>query len=336
MNDIKVTIWCATYNHVRYIRRCLEGFVNQITDFRYEIIIRDDASTDGTQDIIKEYIEKYPELFVPIFEEKNLFNTGINTHTTYLWPNARGKYIAYCEGDDYWTDMDKLQKQFDALENNQNLTMCVHTAQRISEDEKELLGIIPGKDYPTMQTGIISNDKYAKLIYEDGGYPFHTASYFIRREILHRLSEKEFNRFNKWDDNVLRIALLGNGIFYYNEIMSIYRINSVSSTVNIIKKSAKDKQYGIILQGCEFDIILCDELKGKYKNIIYRSIAERLLHSVDLVGSKQMLKDLKMMFNGRDYISYLSINQKIKLLGYRLCPNLFSKILKIKQSLRTK
>ena len=336
MDEIQVTVWCSAYNHEKYIRKCLDGMVNQITNFQYEIIVRDDASTDGTQEIIREYIKKYPKLIMPIFEKKNRFKEGLDIHTTYLLPNARGRYIAFCEGDDYWTDMDKLQKQFDALENNQNLTMCVHTAQRISEDEKELLGIIPDKDYPAMQTGIISNDKYTKLIYEYGGYPFHTASYFIRREILRRLSEKEFNRFKKWDDNVLRIALFGNGIFYYNEIMSIYRINSVSSTVNIIKKSAKDKQYGIILQGCEFDIILCDELKGKYKNMIYKSIAERLLHSVDLVGSKQMLKDLKMMFNGRAYINYLSINQKIKLLGYRLCPNLFSKILKIKQSLRTK
>ena len=92
MDEIKVTVCCATYNHEKYIRKCLEGIVNQITDFRYEVLIRDDASKDNTQRIINEYVEKYPGLFITIYEKENLWNQGINIHT-YLKKNARGRYV---------------------------------------------------------------------------------------------------------------------------------------------------------------------------------------------------------------------------------------------------
>lgn len=335
MEEVKVTVCCPAYNHEKYIRKCLEGIVNQITDFKYEVLIRDDASTDSTRKIIEEYIEKYPELFIPIYEKENLWNKGIDIHA-YLKENARGKYIAYCEGDDYWTDMHKLQKQFDALEDNPDLSMCTHITQFVGENEKELRGILPDKVGADLETGIILRDEYAKLIYVDCGHPFHTTSYFIRKEILYALMEGELSRFKIWDYVILRIALLGKGIFYYNEIMSVYRCDSISSLGTAFDGSIYENEnnYKFALTKCEFDLALNDKLERRYEDIIYRSVVEEFLHYAELLGTKRVLNDMKQLFDGKSYENYLPKNQKIKLLGYRICPALLKAVLYMKRRLK--
>lgn len=117
-NNLKLSIVCHTYNQEKYIRETLEGFLNQKTNFSFEIIIHDDASTDSTPQIINEYQEKYPELIKTILQKDNKYSKNINIWTKYTFPKCQGKYIAICEGDDYWTDEKKLQKQVDFLENN--------------------------------------------------------------------------------------------------------------------------------------------------------------------------------------------------------------------------
>lgn len=122
-----VSICCITYNHARYIRQCLDGFLMQKVNFEYEIIVHDDASTDGTSEIIRDYSNKYSDLIVPIFQSENQYSKGVcGVYAKFVYPHARGKYIAICEGDDYWIDPLKLQKQVDFLEMNPNYSM-VHT-----------------------------------------------------------------------------------------------------------------------------------------------------------------------------------------------------------------
>ncbi len=123
---VMVSIVCTTYNHAEYIRDALEGFVKQKTNFSYEIIVHDDASTDGTAEIIRQYAEKYPELFKPILQKENQHSQGILFSKLYILPQVSGKYIAQCEGDDYWTDENKLQKQVDFLEDHPEYAGCVH------------------------------------------------------------------------------------------------------------------------------------------------------------------------------------------------------------------
>ena len=120
-----VSVVSITYNHEPYIRDCLEGFLMQKTDFPVEIIIHDDASTDHTADIIREYYEKRPDLFHVIIERENQYSQHKKIMTP-LYKQAKGKYIALCEGDDYWTDPLKLQKQFDILERNSDYIGVVH------------------------------------------------------------------------------------------------------------------------------------------------------------------------------------------------------------------
>ena len=123
-----VSICCITYNHAPYIRKCLEGFLIQETTFPIEILIHDDASTDGTDSIIREYAEKYPELVFPLYETENQYSSEKCSliDIKYNYSRARGKYIAYCEGDDYWTDPHKLQKQVDFLETHPDYSVCWH------------------------------------------------------------------------------------------------------------------------------------------------------------------------------------------------------------------
>lgn len=121
--NVMVTIMCITYNHEKFIAEALEGFINQKTNFRIEAIVHDDASTDGTAAIIREYAEKYPSIIKPIFETENLYSKKDGSLNRIMAAHIRGHYVAYCEGDDYWTDPLKLQKQVDYLENHHDCSL---------------------------------------------------------------------------------------------------------------------------------------------------------------------------------------------------------------------
>ncbi|HVG14699.1 MAG TPA: glycosyltransferase [Chitinophagaceae bacterium] len=127
MNPPLVSVMTLTYNHGKYIRQCLEGILMQQTNFRFEIIVGDDCSTDNTQSIIREFEEKYPDIVKPIYHQKNV--GALRNAFEYCYPRLTGKYIALCEGDDYWTDPFKLQKQVDFLEQH---TECVISFHRVN------------------------------------------------------------------------------------------------------------------------------------------------------------------------------------------------------------
>lgn len=122
---VLVSICCLTYNHRPYIKNCLDGFLFQKCNFKFEVLIHDDASTDGTSDIIREFQDKHPDIIKPIIQTENQYSKGVAVNSVYNFSRAQGKYIALCEGDDYWTDPFKLQKQFDILETNNHLSLCV-------------------------------------------------------------------------------------------------------------------------------------------------------------------------------------------------------------------
>ena len=122
-SNILVSIVCITYNHEPYLRQALEGFLMQETDFPVEIILAEECSTDGTRAICEEYAEKYPSKIKYIYRDHNV---GYNENEYEAMCTATGKYIAYCEGDDYWTDSLKLKKQVDFLESHPDYSVCWH------------------------------------------------------------------------------------------------------------------------------------------------------------------------------------------------------------------
>lgn len=126
-NTPKVTVFCLAYNQASYIRQCLDGILMQQVNFEIEILINDDASSDGTAEVIKEYEQKYPKMIRPVYQGENQYSKGKrNFIIRYLMPKMRGEYIAICEGDDYWTDPLKLQKQVDFLDANLDYALCFH------------------------------------------------------------------------------------------------------------------------------------------------------------------------------------------------------------------
>jgi len=130
----KVSVLILAYNHEKYLRETLEGAVNQVTNFPFEIHVHDDASTDGTVGIIKEFQARYPERIKPLFQKENQFSQNIKPLTKFIYPNLKSEYIAFCEGDDYWTDPDKLNKQVSFLDEHVEYSFCGHDVQMKYEE----------------------------------------------------------------------------------------------------------------------------------------------------------------------------------------------------------
>lgn len=140
MEGIGVSIICVVYNQAEYIKDALDGLLRQKTDFAYEILVHDDVSTDGTVEILQEYQRKYPQKLQLILETDNQFSKGADIAKDIVLPHVRGKYIAYCEGDDYWCYDGKLQAQYDLMESHPEVSLCYHNG--ITHDlKREEMGL---------------------------------------------------------------------------------------------------------------------------------------------------------------------------------------------------
>ena len=217
MNDNKtlVSIICLTYNHERYIRDALAGFLMQKTAFQYEIIVHDDASTDDTQNIIKEFALKHPGLIMPIYQDKNQYSLGREVFSDHIRPLIKGKYVALCDGDDYWISSDKLQKQVDLLENNSQAVMSVALTHIYKQD---------GLRNQYLET--TSSRKDEVIEYEDlrRSY-YHTSTYLIRSSAFLDAHAKYFAGHTMFGDTALRYILLSYGTFVVlAEPVSVYRV----------------------------------------------------------------------------------------------------------------
>lgn len=140
-HDLMVSVCCITYNHEKYIAQALEGFLMQKTNFKFEILIGEDKSTDGTRAIIETYCKQYPGMIKLITHDVNI---GAIRNQIGVLTQAKGKYVAMCDGDDFWTDASKLQKQVDFLESNDDYVICCHHSEVIDDQDKTVYV----KDYP--------------------------------------------------------------------------------------------------------------------------------------------------------------------------------------------
>lgn len=216
---LMVTIRCITYNHEPYIRQCLEGFVMQKTNFRFEAIVHDDASTDGTADIIREYAEKYPDIIKPIYETENQYSKHDGSLRKIMDAHTHGKYVAMCEGDDYWTDPLKLQKQVDFLEGNPEYSMCF-------TDCYHYIQISGKKEYkPYTKKTIVT---LIDLLYKRN--MVNTLTSLFKRELLQGYTEI-YNPKWPMGDYPLWIWMSYQGpIHRIKEITAVYRILQVSAS----------------------------------------------------------------------------------------------------------
>lgn len=207
-NEILVSICCTAYNHEKYIEQALEGFVMQQCNFKFEILVSDDASTDNTASIIKRYESNYPYLFQVFYLNENQYSKGNKPLFNILFPATKGKYIALCEGDDYWTDPLKLQKQVDFLEENEEFSMICTNAEVIINDSGKNTNITTG--LTLLQE---SRTVYATEIISKWMVP--TASVLFRRNFLGKdLDEISGNKDFMFGDTVLFLYLASKGKVY--------------------------------------------------------------------------------------------------------------------------
>lgn len=219
MEEIMVSVICTAYNHEKYIRQCLEGFVMQKTSFAYEVIVHDDASTDGTASIIKEIEEKYPDIIKPIYQTENQYSKGVRIGDTYIIPKIKGKYVATCEGDDYWCDANKLQLQVDFLESHPEYVGCTHNTKY--ENVKN------GKHHTMFSTE--DKDLFLKDCVKTGSQSFHTSSVIVKREYY--INKPDFVKTIKGVGdypNGIYYALCGP-IHYFGRVMSVYHFGTLGS-----------------------------------------------------------------------------------------------------------
>lgn len=221
-----VVINCITYNHEPFIREALDGFVMQKANFSFVAVVHDDASTDGTAAIIREYAEKYPDIILPIYETENQHSKhdgslgGIMQEAL----NATGaKYVAMCEGDDYWTDPLKLQKQVDFLESHPDYSMCFHNAVVHWEDDSihdHLFADLEKRDYDFRELG--------------AGWNVPTASALLSRNVMESKLYKKATSCRSfiYGDVLLWLSAVEFGKIYCSgETMSVYRRHAGSVTL---------------------------------------------------------------------------------------------------------
>lgn len=304
-NDIMVSICCITYNQEKYIRDAIEGFLKQKTNFKFEIIIHDDASTDNTAKIIREYESKYPNIIKPIYQNENQYCKGISA-SILTYKNAAGKYIAICEGDDYWIDENKLQMQVDYMETNPLCSFCFHNANVIDMNRNSMRKLIPYK---------FEDRKYLKKngIYNVGELELlefiPTASFMFRTENLSKLP----NWFEECPvkDWPLKLLMTSFGYAYcINKTMSVYRKNTSNS---IIKKMYNNEN-----QNVENKLIALRKKEeiinniNEYTNYKYNDIFEKRKKEYEIdrfIITKQTEKIIE-----QKYLKGLSFINKIKYL----------------------
>lgn len=263
---ITVSICCITYNHAPYLRECLDGFLMQKTNFQYEIIINDDCSTDGTTEIIREYAKKHPQTIIPIFHKENQYRRGVKgMFQSFVFPIAKGKYIAMCEGDDYWIDPLKLQKQVNWLETHPDCTLVFSNAYIHFEE-----GARP-RMAQSFDTNGKPKDRLVKEDMKDRDYSFEetwntwfhpTASWVFRKDILYSDIYKKFLSFPTSFGGSIKLrnacSYLGK-IHSFSTPMCVYRIHQGGVTQN------KDLDYSTNFIDDLFYIKTCKLGKNAWK-----------------------------------------------------------------------
>ncbi|GAB3177307.1 hypothetical protein GCM10027291_40830 [Telluribacter humicola] len=211
----KVSVTILTYNQAAFIGEAIESAVNQITDFEYEILVGDDYSNDGTRDIILEYQKKYPDKVKPVFHTKNLGQNGLfNTIETLKL--AQGQYIAHMDGDDYWTDPQKLQRQADFMDAHPTYSACFHNAYITYEDGTPTEELNPPDQKPVIEAD--------DLIGEQEIWFMATSAVMFRNGLMHY--PDWFLKSSSGDIPRYIILTKFGPIGYLPYIMSVYRKNT--------------------------------------------------------------------------------------------------------------
>lgn len=278
MDGVEVSIICLTYNQEKYIRDTLDGFLIQETNFNYEILVHDDVSTDGTVEILKEYRKKYPDKIRLILEEENQYSQGVDITKDICFPLVRGKYIAFCEGDDYWIYNKKFQAQYDIMEANPEISLCYHNAVVYDEGKDSLfLNVLEHKSGYIRDKDIICPTK--------GWYP--TASSFYRAEYLSDYPDLHAPT----GDEGMRCYMACKGRLYFvNQAWCVYR-EAANGGWNTKFKKDKEIADRYVKDLVTFLIDFNIYSAGKYEKYFYIRLIRTILLYLEVFCHKQYTRE---------------------------------------------
>ncbi len=313
-----VSIVCTSYNHGDYLAEAIESFLMQKTDFEVEILIYDDASTDHSPRVIKQYENQYPTLIKPIYQNHNQYSKGVRVEL-FNHNRAAGKYIAVCEGDDYWTDPYKLQKQVDYMEAHPACSMTVHAADRVLADKKKILSTVR----PEHGNTVLSVER----VIEGGGDLVATNTMVYSKEKVQTLAPFYLNAV-VGDYPLIILAALRGTVDYLDENMSAYRVGVKSSwTERELATSTKRINHYHDMER------MFDEI-NEYTNYRYDNALTKAKqgYQFSLLWEQGKFKEAKRG-EYREIYSELGTKQRVLLEMKRFFPNLTDSIRKVRWKL---
>lgn len=306
-SEIEVTVVCMSFNQEDYIEQCLKSLVSQRTNFKYEIIVHDDASTDTTAMKIKRFAQSHPEI-VLLLQNENQYSQGKNIRKL-IMPYIHGRYISLCEGDDWWCDVNKLQIQYDLMQSDQSIAACAHAVRLFSEERQKFNGALA----PRSTKCKITTDEIIREI-----APFGTNSLFFKTQYYLMPDE-----YMGWvvGDYPLCIWLSINGKFVYlPDMMSVYRMNAKGSWSERMKRADYAiHQNMMIIDGLLRFNAATDE---KYSEAVQNAILDYRISNCVL---EQDIKGL-LANDCRSRIAEFPLKRKLSTFAKCFTPRLFSLI----------
>ena len=314
-----ISVVCITYNQEAYIEDAIKGFLCQKTDFPFEVIIHDDASTDYTQKIIDNYYRLYPGIIRPVIQTVNQMSKGVNV-LRQLFNMALGEYIAICDGDDFWIDPHKLQTQINEMKNHPKCDISFHSA--IAKYES-------GKNNNRVYKNWFNENKIigTEEVIVRGGSFCPTSSLIMKREVCDELPTWFYEKASAGDVFLQIYGSLQGGILYINTPMSVKRINTHLSVSDNFNLSLQHKLSHIQKQESCYHM-LDEELKYEYNksisiaiSLLYLSYCVTLLKFKDYSNFKIYIeKSWKLAYNNniKQFVFYHCRNVRIALVFLRL------------------
>ena len=221
-NDIKVSVALLSYKHAKYIRQCLDSILAQEVNFKYEIIVGDDCSNDGTKEILLEYKEKYPDIFVLLLNEQNMGATKNNVH---VLSHVRGQYVAGGESDDFWLDKHRMQKQADFLDSHPEVAGVGGNYCSVDENGENARVVLPNN---------MLGRYYTLKDYLKNGMIIHGNSIMRRREVI-PVHEEKYRKMRTAEptmgDIITRVLLhVNGGIYAMPDVFLAHRVADSAGT----------------------------------------------------------------------------------------------------------
>ena len=309
MDSIKVSIICNTFNHAKYIGEAIKGFVCQRTNFNFEVCIHDDASSDGTALIIQKYEKLYPDLIHDIYQNENQYSQGqsVNAINT---ARANGEYIAFCEGDDYWIDPYKLQKQIDLFEKYPDCALVVHGSLIVN-----VRNTFAKRKWLFTQSVRKLN---VEEILESRGIVAAHNTYMYRN--TENLFPDFFKNLGVWDTTRCIYFALNNSVYYIPEVLSVYRVGVKGSWNDRVRLDQSK-----LVNHYHKEVCFYKEL-NQYTHQKYDKVIQKLIHQLEykIAICEKRYDDIRLEF--KDILNQLSFYQKVSFIIQKWFPNLFNSL----------